>query len=147
MWFHRGREPSDDAGDEPSPDLLEAVFAESAAILDGRSVELYLREGRQVPPWAWLNSVAHCPRSRLEHLSYLAHQPTTDAWAQAVASIAKDLLSVSETQADFAERHLLVDLELTELLRPGRLGKASDVKSALHRFLAARRPDPPNSPK
>lgn len=143
MWFHRGREPNDEAGDEPSPAALAAVFAESAAILDGRTAELYLREGRPVPPWAWLNSVAHCPRNRLEHLSHLAHQPTTDAWAQAVAGIAEDLLSVSEGQAEFAERHLLVDLELTELLRPGHLGKASDVMSALHRFLASRRADPP----
>ncbi len=144
MRWHRKRQKAEKQDGSALPDeAVAAVLAESAAIVAGQAAALYRREGRPVPAWAWLNSVAHCPPDRLETLAVLGRRTAGDCWAQAVASIVDDLLTMSDSQVEWTQRRLLVGLELAELQGAGRLGRASEVAAAVHRQLGAWRRDQP----
>ncbi|MHB1582355.1 MAG: hypothetical protein ACYCU7_03415 [Acidimicrobiales bacterium] len=43
----------------PDSSDLEELVDEAAAFLLGRSPEIFWRRGERIPPWAWLNPLAH----------------------------------------------------------------------------------------
>lgn len=93
------------------------VADEAAAYLDGRLLELLRAEGAGglVPPWIWLNAVAHGDQERI---AWLASDRVAGGagWRRVRAALADELLRVADGDpAEVArlQREVLVPLELS----------------------------------
>jgi len=103
-------------GDVGAP---EELVAEISAFLTGSSVAFFDRRHRPIPPWAWLNRVAHASVADVEEQAgHLHDDEPSDDDARAVAVIAKALLTLSagtSEQIESLQRSRLVPLELALL--------------------------------
>ena len=104
----------------PEPDPGRELVEECAAFLAGAYPALLARHGRGIPPWAWLNPVAHGSRTELRTLAS-GYQPVGEdnpaghpgpnmTWAEAVGVLADELNGFEDP--DQIQRDLLVPLEL-----------------------------------
>jgi len=100
-----------------SPDERELV-RESESFLLGTYVEYLRSQGRWVPPWAWLNTLAHGDPETVRALAAdeAVHGPPCAAervWQQAVAYLAQELaLRCEGGSLAGVQRSTLVPLEL-----------------------------------
>ncbi|HEY3810078.1 MAG TPA: hypothetical protein VGL49_01495 [Acidimicrobiales bacterium] len=117
-----------------TPEEAAAVVAEATAVVEGRAADLYRAQRRPVPPWAWLNAVAHRPPERPGTAASPA-DTSDDAWATAAAGIAACLLDAGPERAARVQTTLLVTLELEALRRPGWPTRPGAVLSATQRLL------------
>jgi hypothetical protein len=88
---------------------------ECEAFLAGRYAERLLREGRSVPPWAWLNQAAHADADTiLAAAGGLPDDGNIVLWTDAQATIATLVLAATAWGADLREvqHEVLVPLEL-----------------------------------
>jgi hypothetical protein len=145
MWWWKNRRSPSQSRREPSvtPALtgtteeVAGVWVEAAAMLAGRSVELFHQRGEKVPRWAWLNAPAH---RNLVELGELAHAAEGEELAQgplveAVVSAALLKQSGGERTAVFRlQRDCLIPLEL-ELIA-GRIN-VDEPGQLLHLALVA----------
>ena len=112
------------------------VADEAGAFLDGHLVESMKSAGTTVPPWMWLNAVAHGDQERLAWLASDLGGAAVggsgaaggSGWRWARARLAAELLSAGNGDAAVVaalQRDVLVPLELSlshsEDLSPGAL--------------------------
>ena len=138
-------------GQEPAGGRADELAAESEAILTGRYAGYLADRGLLVPPWAWVNVLAHAGEVELEAAaSASVDRRPEDAgeWRRALAFMAEDVLRhTRSTGVALAEvqQSTLVPLELELMgstegrqLRPGQL--AGLVLAAVHRHPSRRPP-------
>ena len=103
----------------PGPDPGRELAEECAAFLAGAYPAWLARHGRDIPPWAWLNPVAHGSQTELHtlasgyrpaHEDPSAHPGPTVTWAEAVGALADERTGFDDP--DQSQRELLVPLEL-----------------------------------
>lgn len=72
---------------------------EVEAFLSGSSCEWYVSRGRALPPWVYVNRVAHAEPDRLRQLAMDAPGGSHPAlsWRQAVALLAREILRVGQS--------------------------------------------------
>jgi hypothetical protein len=88
---------------------------ECEAFLAGRYAERLLREGRPVPPWAWLNQAAHADAETIRSAAEsLPDDGDIVLWTDARATIATLVTAATAWGADLREvqHEVLVPLEL-----------------------------------
>ena len=132
MWTWRRRpRPSDPASD----------VADVEAFLLGGSVEYFRAHHQAVPPWAWLNTVAHSPPVAVDDLRFHAPRPEGSkaeaAGRRAVETIAHALCVQTKgdpTAIGALQCEVLIPLELA--LVAGRI-HASDARGVVQLAVAA----------
>ncbi len=134
----------------------DEVAAECGAFLQGRFAQLLEARHRTVPPWAWLNQVAHGDPELLQELAGQSHparqlgQPAWE-WPQAMADLAAELFWLvgdDPTALHQLQLEALIPLELELMghgpqwaIGPSRL--LGDAKAALLRAIPRVAPDGP----
>jgi hypothetical protein len=110
-----------------------AVADEATAFLEGRLLESQRATGAggRVPPWLWMNAVAHGDVDLLRELTTQPGRPASGAvgsWRSARAAVARELLERSggdpDQLADLQQRALVpLECGLTDVpdLTPARL--------------------------
>jgi hypothetical protein len=93
------------------------VADEAAAYLDGRLLECLRAKGAGgiVPPWIWLNAVAHGDQERIAWLAS-DRSPGSAGWRGARAALADELLRVADgdpVEVARLQRDVLVPLEMS----------------------------------
>jgi hypothetical protein len=107
----------------------EDLGDECEAFLAGRYAERLLREGRRVPPWAWLNQAAHADADTiLAAADGLPDDGEILLWTDARATIAALVGAATAWGADLREvqQEVLVPLELeltNTILSPEELSR------------------------
>lgn len=106
---------------------------ECEAFLAGHWVEHLRAQGRPVPPWGWINHLAHATEDELRVTAGALEgaRRHADPWSQAASFLARELLDVAaECSTDVSElqHRCLVPLELAlfadptaRRLNPGQL--------------------------
>ena len=107
----------------------EELAAECEAFLDGDYVERCETRGVSVPPWAWMNVLAHGTEAEIRAAA--ANRPEHDEGRQALAFVAGelvDLIDDGSMDLEVFQRDVLIPLELdvmgcpaTTSWRPGQL--------------------------
>jgi hypothetical protein len=102
------------AGIWPDADLL---VRECEDFLAGQSALALRESGTPVPPWAWLNMLAHATRQELVRVAVhgLEDENVPEAWERAVAMIAREVLALADERAcatGDVQRDVLVPIEL-----------------------------------
>lgn len=132
---------------DPDRELGEELVAACEAFLEGRYAEHLERRGLRVPPWAWVNLLAHGTAAELD----AARRVLADgegpgaAWRAARAFLAREVLEAAQAAGtDLADlqRRVLVPLELELMGWPAALWGPRHV---VLRVLAALRPRSPNA--
>ena len=100
-----------------SRDAAQGVGEECEAFLRGEWAEYRLGQGETVPPWAWLNRVAHAPEAALRMVRRGADSSDRhgDSWAEFRTCVAEALLKrADERGIDVAalQAVVLVPIEL-----------------------------------
>jgi hypothetical protein len=100
----------------------EDILPEVESLLDGRFVEYLERRGRPVPPWAWINLLAHGTEEALRTAAASRHRPFLDVnvWRHARGYLAGEVLEVADRRGSLAvlQATVLVPLELDHLAAP-----------------------------
>lgn len=140
MWWQlRGRRGQRRGDDD--------VAAECEAFLSGTYAYRLLERGCPVPPWAWINVLAHAPRARIEGLAAgrddLLSPDAAGPWTAALRALGAELLdtaSAARTELSELQRLALVPLEAEALRtpalaprRPGQLRRRVSQALAVHR--------------
>lgn len=118
----------------------ENLIPEIEALLCGDYVEYLERRGRHVPPWAWLNLLAHGTEDALRSATRTRHRPFLDVnvWRHARGYLAGEVLEAAQRTGSLRafQAAVLVPLELRQMAgppsrrtRPGRW--AADVLTAI----------------
>jgi hypothetical protein len=105
----------------PSP-----IADECAAFLTGEYAQTLLAAGYEVPPWAWLNSIAHGGESRLHAAigdvrTRAVFRRRAEQWQTTVRRIALEILAAATTRgipAARLQRDVLVPVEFALMARP-----------------------------
>ncbi|MDY7106269.1 MAG: hypothetical protein S0880_34230 [Actinomycetota bacterium] len=96
-------------------------MADCEAMLTGAAAERLMRTGRPVPPWAWVNLLAHGSAADLRRPPMMAASLAERPWCRARAHLAGQLArTVDADVAPLArlQREVLVPLELALLDDP-----------------------------
>ena len=129
-----------------SETALEAiVIGEARAILQGRVVDQLWAAGDAIPPWAWLNALAHRPIDEIGDLVGVACDQPGDRWADAVVDIALDLGQATPAAAAQIQAELFVPAHLEALA--GRIapdGPGQLVRAVRRRLASDSHRPPPN---
>lgn len=151
MWLRRRTRSHSNPGDEPQATLAPAevaVLGEARAVIEGRVIDALWAEERPIPPWAWLNALAHRPAAELADLVGLACNEPSDRWAGALIDIAADLRHATEAAAEGVRAELLVPAELEALVAcPGPDAAGRLVRGVRRRLTGPGHRPPPNPPK
>ena len=137
MWGPRQRD------DRPPP--TDGVGGECEVFLDGAWVEHVADRRRRVPPWAWLNVLAHSDEDRLTALARdeREHVPgQLRAWWDTIAFLAGEILDTArglELSPEGLQRTRLIPLELevTERDANGDVGMPRDPRALATVVVAA----------
>src|SRR4051794_19485182 len=117
MW-RRGRAQKRDEEEGPRP--VDAVSEECETFLAGRYADHLQAVGRPVPPWAWLNALAHGSDSDLRALAAEEPRWRTPApraareWQQSLAFLAThlvDLMEARQQTLQFIQQQVLIPIE------------------------------------
>jgi hypothetical protein len=137
-WRWWRPEPAPPRRAEP-PDPAAAIVEECTAFLHGAYPAWLAAHGLAVPPWAWLNPVAHATPTQLAALAAGraepndAEPPKPMSWADVTTVLAAELVDVD----DLAERQResLVPLELRLAAGAPRVGTPEALLEAAHAAL------------
>lgn len=124
-WWHRRAEP-------PAEDLV----SECEAFLAGRFAGVFDQRGEPVPPWAWLNRLAHAPREQIQALAATAGPPRRlgqrpSDWRDAVATVAVDLLGLAPDDQSLHSLQLSALLPVELALMGDKAGLAGTPQELL----------------
>jgi hypothetical protein len=86
-WGHRG----------PSSSDLEELVGETAAFLLGKSPEIFSRRSERIPPWAWLNPLAHQEPSAVRAFARSAPGAgyREGSWESAMSQLAQAMVELA----------------------------------------------------
>lgn len=91
---------------------------ESEVFLSGQYAQVLQTDGHAVPPWAWLNALAHGSQGLLIELAerrrYAEANSDDERWNQVVGGLAAELLAIASwtgRRVDELQRAALVRLE------------------------------------
>lgn len=106
---------------DPEQELADELVAACEAFLAGRSAEHLAARRLRVPPWAWINLLAHGSADAIEaaRRTDVAVADATAPWRAARADLAREVLEAAAaagTSLDDLQRRVLVPLEF-ELMR------------------------------
>lgn len=110
-WRRRRRQDTTEA-DVPAWQRSRAVIDEACALLAGRAAEAFLAEGKPVPNWAWLNSLAH---QSPDAVLALGLHCSGDIWADAAMAVARALGSAAPLAIEQVRSEILVPAQLDAL--------------------------------
>jgi hypothetical protein len=100
----------------------ENVLPELEALLRGAYVEYLERRGRPVPPWAWINLLAHGSEDTLRSAARSRHRRFLDVnvWRHARGYLAGEVLDAARRTGSLGafQAAVLVPLELSHLAAP-----------------------------
>jgi hypothetical protein len=100
----------------------ENVLPELEALLCGTYVEYLERRGRHVPPWAWINLLAHGSEDALRWAARARYRPFLDVnvWRHARGYLAGEVLDAAHRTGSLGafQAAVLVPLELSHLAAP-----------------------------
>lgn len=100
----------------------DEVVADCNALLTGRFAERLMETDRHVPPWAWLNLLAHGTERDLRRVRMVASTPGQRSWCRARAYVAGEILMLVDTTTQTlaeVQHDVLVPLELRLLSASG----------------------------
>lgn len=100
----------------------ENVVPELEALLCGSYVEYLERRGRRVPPWAWINLLAHGSEEALRAAARARRRPFLDVnlWRHARGYLAGEVLDLARYAGSLeaVQAAALIPLELEHLATP-----------------------------
>ena len=103
----------------------ENVLPEIEALLGGTYVEYLEHRGRRVPPWAWINLLAHGNEEALRSATRAHRRPflNVSLWRHARSYLAGEVLEVARHvgSLEVVQATALVPLELEHLAAPPSL--------------------------
>jgi hypothetical protein len=103
-------------------DRGENVVPELEALLGGTYAEYLERRGRRVPPWAWINLLAHGSESDLQDAIRSRRRPLLDVnmWRHARGYLAGEVLEAARQvgSLEAVQAAALIPLELAHLATP-----------------------------
>lgn len=137
-WRRQRPVPPPQRRPEP-PDPVTAIVEECTAFLHGAYPAWLAGHGLPVPPWAWLNPVAHATLTQLAALAAGRSEPVdaepqeSMSWAGVTMELAAQLVDVD----DLAERQRrsLVPLELRLAAGASRVSTPEALLKAAHTAL------------
>jgi hypothetical protein len=100
----------------------ENVLPELEALLRGTYVEYLERRGRDVPPWAWINLLAHGSEDALHRACRLRRRRflNVSVWRHARSYLAGEVVDAAQRVGSLSEFQatVLIPLELEHLSAP-----------------------------
>lgn len=98
-------------------DQDRAVVREAERMLEGRTLESFIARRERVPAWSLVALLGHGSRRDLLRLASPLATPDPAGWSGTIARLARDLLGMTEDEADLQrlQRRSLVPLELNLL--------------------------------
>ncbi len=90
------------------------VVQEAERLLRGRTLEAFIARRERVPAWSLVALLGHSSRRDLLRLASPLAVPDPGGWSGTLARLARDLLSMTETEAGLVnlQRRSLIPLEL-----------------------------------
>jgi hypothetical protein len=117
-----------------------AIVREAQALLDGTVRTVSYPQWRRVPPWAYINQLAHADAGTLVRLAKDSATLPPTSWDSACAFLAGELLALASGGRELVEvQRALVPLELDLLdkIDPANLTPAMLVRRAFEALAAA----------
>jgi hypothetical protein len=120
------------------PWYTDGVVVEAESLLRGDVAGAFQRQQDAVPPWAWINFLAHASLAGLTHV--LANHPDENSlsdWGLAVHRLSSALVAMSSDEASLRDIQCqcLVPLELAVLSGTTVVPRAEDLRAAVQAAL------------